>query len=76
VPVEVALSLSLCLHALWSSRFRNPDIQRPVVLWFGVPHLQAAKAAPSFFWFVFWCSCLCNIQRFKSSFTKSICWDL
>jgi hypothetical protein len=25
---------------------------------------------------VFWCSCLCNIQRFKSSFTKSICWDL
>jgi hypothetical protein len=77
VPVEVARThthtLSLSPHALWSSRFRYPDIQRFVVPGFGVPHLQAAKAAPSFFWFVFWFSCLCNMQRFESSFTKSIC---
>jgi hypothetical protein len=65
-------SLCLSLDTLWSSRFRNPDIQRSIVLWYGVPHLQVAKDAPSFLRFI----CLCNIRRFKSSFRKSIGWNI
>jgi hypothetical protein len=54
------------VHALWSSRSRNPDIQRSVVPWFGVPHLQAAKDAPSFFWFVFCFSCVVIYRGWKA----------